>query len=116
MNPVVLGRLPSPLLLSPHAVMLYVLICRVSLRGGAKRLNPQWLKYLNKKNKTTVFNNYFSDFIPVFELPRGWGGEHPTSSCRPPYLWSKFDPEGRVSTPPTYVLLKLVCCLINTSL
>ena len=28
----------------------------------------------------------------VFELPRGWGVELLTSSCRPPYLWSKFDP------------------------
>src|SRR6218665_2959073 len=31
----------------------------------------------------------------VFELPGGLGGLNPpTSSCRPPYLWSKFDPGG----------------------
>src|SRR6218665_4037462 len=35
----------------------------------------------------------------VFELPGGWGVEPPTLSCRPPYLWSKFDPAGRVSIP-----------------
>src|SRR6218665_2417805 len=29
-----------------------------------------------------------------------WGLTPPTSSCRPPYLWSKLDPGGRVSTPP----------------
>src|SRR6218665_549128 len=31
----------------------------------------------------------------------GWGVEPPTSSCRPPYLWSKFDPGGSSFNPPT---------------
>src|SRR6218665_596189 len=29
-----------------------------------------------------------------------WGVEHPTSSCRPPYLWLKFDPGGVEAQPP----------------
>src|SRR6218665_3865219 len=37
----------------------------------------------------------------VFELPGGWGVEPPTSPCRPPYLWSKFDPGGVEFQPPT---------------
>src|SRR6218665_2032234 len=37
----------------------------------------------------------------VFELPGGLGGLNPpTSSCRPPYLWSKFDPGGVEFQPP----------------
>src|SRR6218665_484225 len=34
---------------------------------------------------------------PVYELP---GVEPPTSPCRPPYLWSKFDPGGSSFNPP----------------
>src|SRR6218665_3437219 len=38
---------------------------------------------------------------PVFELPGGLGGLNPaTSPCRPPYLWSKFDPGGVEFQPP----------------
>src|SRR6218665_935868 len=36
----------------------------------------------------------------VFELRGGWGVDPPTSSCRPPYLWSKFDPGGSSFNPP----------------
>src|SRR6218665_2093479 len=37
----------------------------------------------------------------VFELPGGLGGLNPpTSSCRPPYLWPKFDPGGVEFQPP----------------
>src|SRR6218665_2331105 len=37
----------------------------------------------------------------VFELPGGLGGLNPpTSPCRPPYLWSKFDPGGVEFQPP----------------
>src|SRR6218665_2999919 len=53
----------------------------------------------------------------VFELPGGWGLNPPTSPCRPPYLWSKFDPGGssfNLWSKFAYVLLKLVCCLIHT--
>ena len=31
----------------------------------------------------------------------GLGVEPPTSSCRPPYLWSKFDPRGSNFNPPS---------------
>src|SRR6218665_1920505 len=43
------------------------------------------------------------DQLPVFELPGGWGVEPPTSSCRPPYLWSKFDPRGVEFQPPPHL-------------
>src|SRR6218665_2418227 len=37
----------------------------------------------------------------VFELPGGLGGLNPpTSSCPPPYLWSKFDTGGVEFQPP----------------
>src|SRR6218665_1685755 len=40
--------------------------------------------------------------IDSVRIAGGLGGLNPpTSSCRLPYLWSKFDPGGgRVSTPP----------------
>src|SRR6218665_2455367 len=37
----------------------------------------------------------------VFKLPGGLGGLNPpTSSCRPPSLWPKFDPGGVEFQPP----------------
>src|SRR6218665_749098 len=50
----------------------------------------------------TQFTLRFIDHLqPVCELPGVLGGLNPpTSSCRPPYLWSKFDPGGVEFQPP----------------
>jgi len=45
-----------------------------------------------------LFYKQSPGLYPVFELPGVGGIEPPTSPCHP-YLWSKFDLGGLVSTP-----------------
>src|SRR6218665_2993909 len=56
-----------------------------------------WTKWYN-----FIFCIHFNSVeFTVFELPGGLGGLNPpTSSCRLPYLWSKFDPGGVEFQPP----------------
>src|SRR6218665_1869375 len=57
----------------------------------------------------------WDDLSTVFELPGGLGGLNPpTSPCRPPYLWSKFDPGGVEFQPPPHLSFAEVGMLLNS--
>src|SRR6218665_324899 len=57
--------------------------------------------FLTIRSRHYLTKAYLVYFKAVFELPGGLGGvEPPTSPCRPPYLWSTFDPGGSSFNPP----------------
>ena len=62
------------------------------------------IKYIESNiNLITIYScklAHYQHNNAVFELPGGWGLNPPTSACRPPYLWSKFDPGGVEFQPP----------------
>src|SRR6218665_1197337 len=86
---------------------------------------PSSLK--NKKNFRNCFSQH--EVIPScgpislgtcrdlssVRIAGGLGVDPPTSPCRPPTSGQNSTPGGSSFNPPTYVLLKLVCCLIHTS-